>query len=79
MDGTKFAPTSHGCRAYHCVARSAVQRPGADSREIDVWVLWAEPGASDAGLQTAAQDACPARLDADTLAGMACLHWRSGL
>ncbi len=54
-------------------------RPGAASREVDVWVLWAEPGASDAGLQTAAQDACPAQLDADTLAGMACLHWRSGL
>lgn len=56
-----------------------VTRPGAAVREIDVWILWPEAAANDGDLRAAVQDACPAHLDEDALAGMACLHFRSSL
>ncbi|NIU61116.1 MAG: hypothetical protein GWN66_05810, partial [Pseudomonas stutzeri] len=56
-----------------------VTRPDAPLREIDVWILWAEASANDEALRASVQDACPAHLDEEALAGMACLHFRSGL
>lgn len=56
-----------------------ITRAGAAVRGIDVWILWPEAAANDGDLRAAVQDACPAHLDEDALAGMACLHFRSSL